>query len=640
MSTLTERLLGISTGPARQVNTFSLPTYLLILAVVAIGVIYALPNLYQPDYAIQIRSEAADEAVDVEAVDVAVAALEEAGIEVIGRDISQRHALIRVSSSQGQLSGRDVVMARLSALAEERADDSRYVVALNMAPTTPRWLQNLGARPLSLGLDLSGGVHFMLEVDMPRAINDRMTAAEQTIRSMLRDARLRYVPGEDWVDGTRINVAFYDSDVRDQARSLIADAFPEFNIVPRDVSGRPGLWLTMDEDAVREIEDHAIDQNLVSLRNRVNELGVSEPLVQRAGRARIVVDLPGVQDSADAKRILDRFATLDFRLVAPPDTSPADIETFTYEGRDVRLFRESIVTGERVTNAQQDYDPETTLPQVSITLDSLGGERMHEISRRNVGQSMAIIFTELRPQVRTVMVDGEEQLENYFSEEQRVINVATIRSALGHRFRITGLGLGEARDLALLLRAGALAAPMYIVEERTVGASLGEENIRQGMYSMIFGYALVVLFMLAYYKLFGIAANLALTVNVILILAIMSVLGATLTLPGIAGMVLTVGMAVDANVLIFSRIKEEMEKRSPQAAIEAGFERALSTIMDANITTMFVALILLAIGTGPVKGFAVVLSIGILTSVFSALVITRAIVNLMYGGRSVKRLLI
>jgi preprotein translocase subunit SecD len=640
MSSLTERLLGISTGPARPANTFSVPTYLLILFVVVIGVVYALPNLYQPDYAIQIRSEAADRAVDPRAVEAAVAALQDAGIEVVGDDITQRHALIRVATSQGQLSGRDVVMARLGQFAEEVGDESRYVVALNMAPTTPRWLQNLGARPLALGLDLSGGVHFMLEVDMPRAINDRMTAAERTIQSMLRDARLRYVPGEDWVDGTRINIAFYDSDVRDQSRSLIADAFPEFNIVPRDVSGRPGLWLTMSEDAVREIEDHAIDQNLVSLRNRVNELGVSEPLVQRAGRSRIVVDLPGVQDSADAKRILDRFATLDFRLVAPPDASIADIETFTYEGRQIRLFRESIVTGERVTNAQQDYDPETTLPQVSITLDSVGGERMHEISRRNVGQSMAIIFTELRPQVRTVMVDGEEVLENYFSEERRVINVATIRSALGHRFRITGLGLGEARDLALLLRAGALAAPMYIVEERTVGASLGEENIRQGMYSMIFGYALVVLFMLAYYKLFGIAANLALTVNVILILAIMSVLGATLTLPGIAGLVLTVGMAVDANVLIFSRIKEEMQNRSPQAAIQAGFDRALSTIMDANITTMFVALILLAIGTGPVKGFAVVLSIGILTSVFSALVITRAIVNLMYGGRSVRRLLI
>jgi preprotein translocase subunit SecD len=640
MSTVTERLLGISTGPSGPPNTFPIWGYGLVLAVIVLGAIYAMPNLYPPNHALQIRSDAVDVRMSAEVVDVTLRALEGAGVEVIGTEMTDSHALIRVASAVDQLRGREIVQARLNAYAETAGDDRSYVVALNMAPTTPDWLQKIGARPLALGLDLSGGVHFMLEVDMDRAVNDRMSAEEDTIRAMLRDARIRYVPGEDWVDGPRLSIAFQDAAGRDQARSMIAEAYPDFTIMARPVNGRAGLWLTLDEDRIREIEDYAVEQNLVSLRNRVNELGVSEPLVQRAGRARIAVDLPGVQDSADAKRILDRFATLEFRLVAPPDASPAETERYPYEGREVVLERANIVTGERVINARQDFDPETQMPQVSITLDGPGGERMHQITRRNVGVQMGIIFTELRPQARTRVVDGEEVIERYLDEEKRVISVAVIRSAFGHRFRITGLGLGEARELSLLLRAGALAAPMYIVEERTVGASLGEENIRQGMNSMILGYGLVILFMLGYYRLFGLAANLALTVNVILIVALLSTLGATLTLPGIAGLVLTVGMAVDANVLIFSRIREELKTRSPQLAIQAGFDRALSTILDANITTMFVALILLAIGTGPVRGFAVVLSIGILTSVFTAIVVTRGIVNLMYGGRSVERLAI
>jgi preprotein translocase subunit SecD len=642
MSTVTERLLGISTGPTRPPNTYPVWAYVLILVVILLGAIYAMPNLYPPDHAVQIRAEAVDARVSPAVVDAAVEVLEEAGIRVIGTELAERQALIRVGSQEEQLRGRGLVQGRLADHAAAAGDPRGYVVALNMAPTTPAWLQRLGARPLALGLDLSGGVHFMLEVDMPRALNDRMRAQVDTIQSLLRDARIRYMPGpvEDWIDGSRLTIAFQTPEARDQAQLLLAETYPDYTIMARPVSGRPGLWLTLGEDRIREIEDYAIDQNLVSLRNRVNELGVAEPLVQRAGRARIAVDLPGVQDSAEAKRILDRFATLEFRLVAPPDALAAETERFVYEGRQVLLERMNIVTGEQVINARQDYDPETQMPQVSITLDGAGGERMHQVTRRNVGVQMAIIFTELRPHTRIRIVDGDEIEERYVEEEQRVISVAVIRSAFGHRFRITGLGIGEARELALLLRAGALAAPMYIVEERTVGASLGEENIRQGRNAMILGYALVILFMLGYYRMFGLAANLALTINVILIVALLSVLGATLTLPGIAGLVLTVGMAVDANVLIFSRIREELKTRSPQLAIQAGFERALSTILDANITTMFVALILLAIGTGPVRGFAVVLSLGILTSVFTAIVITRALINLMYGGRSVERLAI
>jgi preprotein translocase subunit SecD len=467
-----------------------------------------------------------------------------------------------------------------------------------------------------------------------------MANEEDNLRRILRENRVRYVPSRDWVDGTRIDIAFYDEAVRDKARTVIEAEYDEFLILVRDVDSRPGLWLTLTEARVREIEEYAVSQNLQSLRNRVNELGVSEPLVQSLGRSRIVVDLPGVQDSADAKRILNKFANLDFRLVARPDARPSETETYPYEGREVVLERRNIVTGDRVTNAIQEYDPDTGTPQVSINLDGVGGDRMHDATKDNVGNDMAILFKELRPRTRIVVEDGVEVVKNFSIEEKRLISVATIRSALGYRFRITGLELGEARDLALLLRAGALAAPMYIVEERTVGASLGAENIEQGMRSIAIGFALVLIFMVVYYKGFGLAANIALTMNLVLLVAVMSVLGATLSLPGIAGIVLTVGMAVDANVLIFSRIKEELAERPPQAAIESGFDRAFLTILDANVTTFFVAIILLAIGTGPVKGFAVTLSIGIVTSMFTAILGTRALVNLVYGGRSLEKLTI
>ena len=562
--------------------------YIAILVVILIGLVYSLPNLYPPDYALQIRAEAADAQMTQEIVDKATQALQHAGIHIRGTHMDARNAVLRLDSNEDQLRGSELVQA---ALHSDGTTASQFVVALNLASTTPQWLQALGAHPMSYGLDLSGGVHFLLEVDMEKAIGDRMKSEEDNIRRILRDARLRYVPSNAMVVGTKVTVAFYDAAVRDQAQQAIEKEYRDFLILPRDVDGKPALLMTMKDTKINEIETYAVQQNLQSLRNRVNELGVSEPLVQSLGKTRIVVDLPGVQDSADAKRILNKFANLDFRLVAKPDARPSETESYPYEGtRTVVVERRNIVTGDRVTNAVQDYDPQDNLPQVSITLDGAGGDRMHDATKDNVGNQMAILYKELKPRSRIVMVDGKEVVENYSVEEKRLINVATIRSALGYRFRITGVGLGEARDLALLLRSGALAAPMYIVEERTVGASLGEDNIRAGLHAAIGGYILVLLCMVIYYKAFGVIANIALAINVILLVALMSVLGATLTMPGIAGIVLTMGMAVDANVLIFSRVREEAAERPPQAAITAGFDRAYTTIVDSNLTHLLVAL--------------------------------------------------
>ena len=564
-------------------------------------------------------------------LDTARNALQEAGIAVAAAETAEGSAFIRLSREEDQLRGRELLMQALS-----RFDD-HYIVALTRLPTTPTWLQEMGAKPMSLGLDLSGGVHLLLQVDMDKFIGDRMRAMQETARDALVDARIRYV-GRDWVDGVRLLIPFRDAAGRDQAAELLATQFQGFELTNIDGGERPALQFNMLDEHLRQMEDAAISQNLQSLRNRVNELGVSEPLVQRLGRERIVLDLPGIQDSAEAKRIINKFANLQFRLVAMPGDRSSLTEVYNYQGSPVTLLRKNIVTGDQVTSANQDYDPETAQPQVSIGLDSDGGRRMNEATRDNVGRSMAIIFIEQKPRARTVVVDGEEVVERYSEEERRLISVATIQSALGYNFRITGLELGEARDLALLLRAGALAAPMYIVEERTVGASLGEDNIERGRLSVIVGFILVMLFMLFHYRGFGLAADLALTANLMLLMAVMSILGATLTLPGIAGIVLTVGMAVDANVLIFSRIREELKDKPPQQAIQAGFDRALLTILDANITTFFVAIILFSIGSGPVKGFAVTLAVGIVTSVFTAVMGTRSLVNLMYGGRKLEAL--
>jgi preprotein translocase subunit SecD len=629
-----ENLLGLPRSGTRPPNTNNPWRTLTVLLIIVLGAVYAAPNLFPPDPALQIRATTELHRVDGATIQRAVDALERAGIPVVGTEYDGNAGMIRVDTDEQQLRGLDLVTVALNPTAERR-----FVVALNRASNTPAWLERIGGKPVSLGLDLSGGVHFLLQVDMDKFIGDRMGNNQEAVRDLLVQNRIRY-EGRDWLVGRELHIGFQNEDARDQAAALIAAEFQELAISSMNVDGQPGLRLAITDANVAELEDFAVSQNLTSLRNRVNELGVSEPLVQRLGRSRIVLDLPGIQDSARAKEIINKFANLEFRLVAGPAARPAQTETWQYQGAPVVLERANIVTGDRVTNAQQDFDPETGQPQVSITLDNEGGRRMNDITRVNVGNRMAIIFKELQVRSRTVMENGEPTVVPYTIEESRVINVATIQSALGFRFRITGLQLGEARDLALLLRAGALAAPMYIVEERTVGASLGEENIRQGRNAVIVGFLLVLAFMLVYYRWFGLAANVALTTNLVLIMAVMSVLGATLTLPGIAGIVLTVGMAVDANVLIFSRIREELTRNSPQMAIQAGFERALVTILDANVTTFFVAIILLSFGSGPVQGFAITLAVGIVTSMFTAILVTRSLVNYMYGGRKLERLAI
>ena len=624
-----ERLLGLSPAKQRAPNTYPLGRYLFVLVVVTLGALYAAPNVFAPDPALQVKPEDPDRGLSAAALEQASTALAEAGITLKAAELEDGSGFLRLVNDGDQLRAREVVMQALA------GGEDHHIVALTRASTTPQWLADLGATPMSLGLDLSGGVHLLLQVDMDKFVGDRMESMEETARDALVAERIRYV-GRNWVDGTELRIPFQSAALRDEAAELLTEQFEGFEISETDVDGRPALEFTMVDEYLRQLEDAAISQNLQSLRNRVNELGVSEPLVQRLGRERIVLDLPGIQDSAEAKRIINKFANLEFRLVALPGDRASQTETLDYRGTPTTLLRRNIVTGDQVTSASQDYDPETSLPQVSIGLDSDGGQRMNDATKDNVGRSMAIIFIEQKPRARTVMVDGEEVIERYTVEERRLISVATIQSALGFNFRITGLELGEARDLALLLRSGALAAPMYIVEERTVGASLGDENIERGQQSVVVGFILVMIFMLIYYRGFGLAANLALIANLTLLVAVMSVLGATLTLPGIAGIVLTVGMAVDANVLIFSRIREELKQRAPQQAIAAGFDRALLTILDANITTFFVAIILFSIGSGPVKGFAVTLAVGIVTSVFTAIMGTRALVNLMYGGRNLK----
>ncbi len=621
-------LLGTGRRVARAPNTFATWQYVLIAFVLIVGGLYASPNLFQPDPALQIRAQSDGDVVSMAQLGELSGVLEAQGIGVIGAETDGVTGLIRVDTDDNQRRAKTLLETAL------RDTPGAYTVALNRASTTPQWLRDLGGKPMSLGLDLSGGVHFLLQVDMDKFLDTVVRSSAQSMQDTLREARVQYVRNRgDWVVDKDIVVVLVDEAAREAAREALSEDFVDYDSRDVDVEGRPALRYRLSDDRIRALEDRAVDQNLTSLRNRVNELGVSEPQVQRLGRERIVVDLPGIQDSARAKDILNKFANLEFRLAALPNTPRFQRETYPYEGRMQDIMRRTIVTGNNVQDAQQGFDPETSQPRVLIDLDNEGGNRMHDATKDNIGRPMAILFIEQKPVERLVERDGETVREFSTEEERRLISVATIRGALGYRFEITGLGLQEARDLALLLRAGALAAPMYIVEERTVGAQLGDENIRSGWTSVAIGFAIVLIFMLFYYRWFGLFANVALTANLMLLVAIMSVLGATLTLPGIAGIVLTVGMAVDANVLIFSRIREELKDRPPQQAIQAGFDRALLTITDANVTTFFVAIILLSIGSGPVRGFAVTLAVGIVTSMFTAIMVTRAQINLMYGNR-------
>ncbi|MEE4302412.1 MAG: protein translocase subunit SecD [Pseudomonadales bacterium] len=617
-------------------NAYPFWKYLFVLLVVALGALYALPNLYPPDYAVQISPRSEGIAADPDTLALAEDALGAASVEYFGTVIEGDRAIIRFPSNEAQIRGRDRIDRAL--LEAGLTDD--FLVVLDLASTTPAWLDEIGAQRMNYGLDLSGGVHFLLEVDMEKAVADRLEAFAGELRVAFREERIRYRrPLETDPSERTVSVRFADPETRDAARALMFDRLGEFEMSSLDDEA-PGLRFTLSEQAVRAREDYAISQNLQSLRNRVNELGVSEPLVQRLGRDRIVLDLPGLQDPGAAKGTIGKVANLEFRLEARPDALRSETEAFDYSGRSVDLEQDIILTGDNVSDANVGFDPETSLPQVNITLDGEGGSRMTRATTPSVGRRMAVIFKETKTNRQLVRRDGVETEVVTPYEVERVISLATIQSPLGNRFRITGLSQGEAAELSLLLRAGALAAPMYIVEERTVGASLGEDNIRAGFLSVAVGFALVMVFMLVYYRLFGLAANIALAANLLLIVAVMSLLGATLTLPGIAGIVLTVGMAVDANVLIFARIREELGNRPPQQAISAGFDRAFVTILDANITTFLVAIILYAIGSGPVKGFAVTLAIGIVTSMFTAIVGTRALVNLIYGGRNVTRLAI
>ena len=616
-----------------MLNTYPLWKNLLVVFAISLGVVYALPNIYQPDYAIQISSETSGVAVTDRALKTATDALDAAGLKYFGAELGDRNVLIRLPDDDTQLKAKTVIQRSLHDLKQ------RYVVALNSAPTTPQWLNDLRAAPMKYGLDLRGGVRFLMEVDTRSVISERMSSLEADVKRKLREEKIRYKEVDASNSGV-LKISFEDSETRIAAQRLLESQYREF-IFASGADGLPFISLTITADTIKSIEDFAVSQNLQTIRNRVNELGVSEPLVQRLGRNRIVVDLPGVQDTAEAKRILGKVATLEFRLEAQADAPRSTTVAYDYEGRAVNLERNVVIKGERVVDAQVGFDPDSGLPQVNITLDGDGGNMMHRATRNNIGRRLGVVFIETKTRDSYEMVDGEEVRKTTPYVERRVISLATVQAALGVQFRITGLQAGEARELSLLLRAGALAADMFIAEERTVGASLGKENIELGAISVAVGLSLVLLFMLVYYRVFGLAANVALLANLVLLVAIMSSLGATLTLPGIAGIVLTVGMAVDANVLIFSRIREELANgMSPQAAINAGFERAFVTIFDANITTLIVALILYSIGTGSIKGFAVTLSIGILTSMFTAILCTRAIINLIYGGRNVKSLAI
>ena len=614
-------------------NRYPLWKYLLVLGVICFGFVFAMPNLYAPDPAIQISGQSSALVLDQAVLSKVSAALEKEGIDYFGAEAGEDNALIRLRDSEQQLAAKRIAQQALG---------SNYVVALNLAPTTPGWLSSLGATPMKLGLDLSGGVHFLLEVDTDSVIEKRMDTTAREIRSTLRKEKLRY-KSVSLQKGNVLVAQLRSEEDKAEAASIIRSNFRNLAREPSANEAELELRYQISEAAIREIEDYAVSQNLVTLRNRVNELGVSEPIVQRQGRNRVVVELPGVQDTAEAKRIIGKTANLEFRLEAERG-KVTNREEFPFRdqtrSRSAWLEKTIVITGDQVSGASSSYD-ENGMPQVNINLDSNGGAKMHRASRKNIGRRLGVLFIEYKTR------DEQQLNEQGVMEtvavpyvEKNIISLATIQSALGVQFRITGLDdPREASELALLLRAGALAAPMYFVEERTIGPSLGAENIALGVKSVSIGMALVLAFMLIYYKLFGLFANVALAMNLVILVAAMSLLSATLTLPGIAGIVLTVGMAVDANVLIFSRIREELKAGlAPQTAINAGYDRAFVSIIDANITTLIVAVILYGIGSGPVQGFAVTLSIGILTSMFTAIVGTRALVNLSLGNRNLQKL--
>jgi len=599
--------------------------YLLILFVLGFGVVYSLPNLYAPDPAVQVSYTSSSQSADTFLADGVRDILKDQDFSALV-ELNSDYVLVRTDTYQNQLKIKDILTNNLV---------NDVVIALNLAPTTPKWLMDIGANPMKLGLDLRGGVHFLMQVDTETAIRNRQDGTLQDLRIRFREEKIRYSQATVESNAS-IYLKFNSSEAKEKAEDFIKDNYTQFNIP--FLGSDNDLILSLSETEIEQIESDAIDQNLTTLRNRVNELGVSEPIVQRQGKKRIVVQLPGIQDTAEAKNILGKTATLEFHLEAQMDTPRSRKTSYPYRngiGAPAFLQDSIILGGDQVATAQASFD-ENGLPQVNITLDGEGGSKMHRATRGNIGKRLGVLFVEQKTRTIYQRDDEGKQVpvqETY--EVKEIISLATIRAALGTTFRITGLDSpSESSELALLLRAGALAAPMTFVEERTVGPSLGADNIQAGVFSMQLGLFLVLGFILFYYRIFGVAASLALTFNIVLLVAVMSILSATLTLPGIAGIVLTVGMAVDANVLIFSRIREELNRgREPLEAIDAGYNRAFLTIWDANVTTLIVAVILLSYGTGPVKGFAITLSIGIITSMFTAIMGTRAFVNIIYGSK-------
>ncbi|ENV69215.1 MULTISPECIES: protein translocase subunit SecD [Acinetobacter] len=622
--------------------------YLLILVVLVVSTLYALPSLYPDEPAVQISGAKAGTQIDQSIIQKAEQILQSENIASHDNSFTNNAALLRLDTSEAQLKAKEALRRGLG-------DD--YVVALNLAPTTPEWLQKIGAKPMKLGLDLRGGVHFLLEVDMDKAISQRMETSATDLRRQLRDNKLKF--NSLSLNNNTITLQFANNADRDAVMDFLRRNGNEYTQQAVATTEGSSLRLNYTDVRKQEIQSYAVNQNLTTLRNRINELGVAEALVQTQGSNRIVVELPGVQDTAEAKRVLGRTANLEFRLVSDLNdqyidpytgqatgTVPPGTEAFAFEsldsGRQLLLNRSRILTGERVQNASSGFSQDTGGAEVNITLDAAGGKLMADATRNAVGKRMAVLFIENKQRISYVTDENGTQTEVRTPyTESVVINAATIQAVLGSQFRITGLDSPqEASELALMLRAGALAAPMYFVEERVIGPSLGQENIDKGVLSTQIGFILVAIWMVVFFRLFGLIANFALVFNLAMILTVMSWIGASLTLPGIAGIVITIGMAVDANVLICERIREEIKwGASPKQAIVAGYDRAYNTIFDSNLTTFLVAFILFAIGTGPIKGFAVTLMIGIVCSMFTAITVTRAIVQIIYGKkRNLKKL--
>lgn len=615
-------------------NKFSLSQFIIIFVVLVLGFTYALPNLYPTQPSIQVAYTDSGKSADQLLLNQLEDTLTETNSSFDSLFLRDNKIVIQFSTLDQQLNAKTILQNKLL---------DKVIIALNLEPTTPDWLKSLGGRPVRLGLDLSGGVHFLLEVDIDTAEQGRLELLLDTYRKTFKEDRIKFANSS--IEDLALHFEFKDKESYNKALKQYRTDNPGITGNQYIITEKPSsnkIVVEYSDIALREIRDYAVGQNLTTLRNRVNELGVSEPIVQRQGSNRIVVELPGVQDPTAAKKIIGKTANLEFRLEANSRTSPLRKEEFNFKDNEYTtafLERAVVVSGDRVTNANTGFD-ESGFSQVNITLDMQGGRAMQKATSGNIGRKLAVLFVEQKSKSELVVDEnGKNIIEQTSYIEKNIISLATIQAVLGTSFRITGVGNPqEASELALFLRAGALAAPMKFVEERTVGPSLGKENIEMGMRSIMIGFALVVLFMAFYYKVFGLAANISLFLNLIIITGIMSLLGATLTLPGIAGIVLTVGMAVDANVLIFSRIREELKDKDPQTAIHDGFSRAFVTIFDANITTLIAALVLYVIGTGPIKGFAITLSIGIVTSMFTAIVCTRAMVNIVYGNKNIKEL--